>query len=51
MAWSQWRFRFYFEGGDRGVMLVWAGCEYDAWVTMRVLTGVRVSLEGLDHWS
>ena len=29
-------------------MLVWARCEYDAWVTMRVLTGVRVSLEGLD---
>ena len=27
------------------------GLSGDAWVTMRVLTGVRVSLEGLDHWS
>lgn len=28
-------------------MVVFAACEYDAWVTMSLLSGVSVDLEGL----
>lgn len=46
--WSTWVFRCWFSGGDQGRVVVYAACEYDAWVSFRVLTGIRVSLDGLD---
>jgi len=30
--------------------VVHAACEYDAWVSFRVLTGFDVSLDGLEHY-
>ena len=42
-------FECVFEFGDSGRVLVWAECEYDAWVSFSVLTGIRVGLEGLEH--
>lgn len=49
-SWSKWLFRCVFEDGGSGRVVVYAACEYDAWVTFSVLTGIRVSLEGLEHW-
>ena len=39
-----------FEDSGKGVMRVYAACEYDAWVSFTVLTGIKVNLEGLEHW-
>lgn len=50
-SWSQWIFSCLFDDGEVGSVVVYARCEYDAWVSFRVLTGIVVSLEGLDHWS
>ena len=49
-TWSEWVFRCVFEDSGRGVMRVFAACEYDAWVSFTVLTGIKVNLEGLEHW-
>ena len=48
--WSEWVFRCVFKDSGKGVMRVYAACEYDAWVSFTVLTGIRVNLEGLEHW-
>lgn len=48
--WSKWLFRCWFEGGGRGQVVVYAACEYDAWVSFRVLTGIVVDLDGLERW-
>ena len=48
--WSTWVFRCWFSGGGRDRVVVHAACEYDAWVTFCVLTGVRVDLDGLEHY-
>lgn len=39
----------YSKGSGR-VMRVFAACEYDAWVSFTLLTGIKVNLEGLEHW-
>ena len=49
-SWSKWLFRCVFHDGSLGKMVVYAGCEYDAWVTFRVLTGIRVDLDGLERF-
>jgi hypothetical protein len=49
-SWSKWLFRCVFEDGSLGKMVVYAECEYDAWVTFRVLTGIRVDLDGLERF-
>lgn len=46
-GWSCWRFSFLTRDGVDGGLLVWAGCEYDAWVCMSVVSGLRVDLWGL----
>lgn len=30
-------------------MMIYAACEYDAWVSFRVLTGLVVDLDGLER--
>jgi len=49
-GWSEWVFRCVFEDSPRRVLRVFAACEYDAWVSFSLLTGIRVNLEGLEHW-
>ena len=48
--WSTWMFRCRFESGGLSEVVVFAGCEYDAWVSFGLLTGIRVCLDGLEHW-
>ena len=48
--WSKWLFRCVFVDGSLGKMVVYAACEYDAWVTFRILTGINVNLDGLEHY-
>ena len=45
---GEWLFRLFTLGGVECVRVV-AACEYDAWVTLCVLRGVRVDLEGLSR--
>lgn len=49
-GWSEWVFRCVFEESGRSVMRVFAVCEYDAWVTFTLMTGIQVNLDGLEHW-
>jgi hypothetical protein len=42
-------FRCWFASGELGKVVVYAACEYDAWVSFRVLTGINVSLDGLER--
>jgi hypothetical protein len=49
-GWSEWVFRCVFEEGGRRVVRVFAACEYDAWVSFTLLTGIEVNLDGLEHW-
>jgi len=49
-GWSEWVFRCVFEEGGRRVVRVFAACEYDAWVTFSLMTGLSVDLSGLEHW-
>ena len=49
-GWSEWVFRCVFEEGGRRVVRVFAACEYDAWVTFTLITGLSVDLSGLEHW-
>ena len=49
-GWSEWVFRGVFEEGGRRVVRVFAACEYDAWVTFTLITGLSVDLSGLEHW-
>lgn len=48
--WSTWVFRCWFASGGFGRVVVHAACEYDAWVSFRVLTGINVNLDGLEHY-
>ena len=43
--WSTWVFPMVFESGRTGEVVVHAACEYDAWVTFSVVSGIRVELE------
>lgn len=47
--WSTWVFRCWFASGGRGRLVVHAACEYDAWVSFRVLTGISVNLDELEY--
>ena len=47
--WSTWVFRCWFASGGFGRVVVHAACEYDAWVSFRVLTGINVNLDGLEY--
>ena len=46
--WSCWVFSCLFDSGGVERVVVYASCEYDAWVSFRVLTGLRVDLDGLE---
>lgn len=48
--WSTWVFRCWFASGERGRLVVHAACEYDAWVSFSVLSGIQVSFDGLERW-
>ena len=50
MEWSEWVFRYYSVGGVGGLRVV-ARSEYDAWVIVQVVLGVRVDSTGLDRWA
>jgi hypothetical protein len=43
-------FRCWFASGGSGKLVVHAACEYDAWVSFSVLTGIKVNLDGLERW-
>jgi len=48
-GWSEWVFRCVFEEGGKRVLRIFAACEYDAWVSFRLVTGIYVDLDGLKH--
>jgi hypothetical protein len=47
--WSEWIFHYCSVDGC-GELWVAAESEYDAWVVVQVLLGVRVDSTGLDRW-
>ena len=46
--WGHWLFRLFTLSGVERVH-VYAACEYDAWVTISLLRGLSLDLEGLSR--